>query len=278
MIQKINHPIQSVCKWFELSKSGFYKHLEYEKRKEIEEQKVLGYIKEIRKVGLMCGVRKMKRYIKKFFEFEIGRDTLLNIMQKHNYLCHYYKKHVITSNGKKSNYPNLLPGISVKSFGEVIVTDITYIHLYGGKFCYITIISDLKTRMILSHHVSNNLLTTSSLIALKKVFKKYSLPENAIHHSDHGAQYTSKEYTEYLRSKGMRISMTGDGKCYDNAQAERIFNTLKHEYGFINTFKCIDDVKKDLDLFVKNYNEKRMHESLNFKTPKEAYDAEKLVA
>ena len=50
-----------------------------------------------------------------------------------------------------------------------------------------------------------------------------------IHHSDRGCQYASKEYTSLLREYGITISMTEDRNPKDNAQAERINNTMKNE-------------------------------------------------
>lgn len=231
---------------------------------------------ELRKQGLQCGARKAQVYLSKYFSTNVGRDCLFTIMAKNNLQCNYYKKRKITSTGHRSNYPNLLKDNNIRSFGQAIVSDITYIHLPNNKFCYISLISDLQTRLILGDNVSNNLQVESSLKAMKKVIRQYSLPENTIHHSDHGVQYTSKKYKNYLKSKGFKISMTGKDKCYDNAQAERIFNTLKHEYGFKKTFKNINEVKLELKAFIKSYNTFRIHESLGYDTPLEAYN--KLVS
>ncbi len=79
--------------------------------------------------------------------------------------------------------------------------------------------------------------------------------DDTIHHSDHGVQYTSGEYTAYLKSQNIRISMTGKGKCYDNAQAERIFNTLKPEYGFKKSFQNLKKVGSEFKSFLKSYIE-----------------------
>ncbi|MCK9330093.1 MAG: IS3 family transposase [Candidatus Cloacimonetes bacterium] len=53
---------------------------------------------------------------------------------------------------------------------------------------------------------------------------------------------------------------------------------MKHEYGFKKTFKNLEEVKQELHLFVKNYNNIRIYESLKYLTPKETYDAEKKAA
>jgi transposase InsO family protein len=47
-----------------------------------------------------------------------------------------------------------------------------------------------------------------------------------IHHSDRGCQYASGEYIKLLKDNGIRISMTECGDPKDNAQAERINNTI----------------------------------------------------
>ncbi len=107
---------------------------------------------------------------------------------------------------------------------------------------------------------------------LKNVIKSYKLPQNAIHRSDHGSQYTSHEYTTLLKESGIQISMTGSGKCYDNAVAERIFNTLKNEYAMNSFFHDIKEVKAEMKSAVDSYNNFRIHNSLNNITPRAKYE------
>lgn len=268
----LKHKMADICKLSGISKSGFYKHRKVLERRKIEEEATLNLILKIRLSGIMCGAKKMKIYMKKLFDFDIGRDKLLSIMRKHDLLCCYYKQHVQTSNGRRSNYPNMLKNMKITKFGEAIVTDITYINLPNGHFCYISVISDVRTRLILGWYVSPTLMVEGSMKALRVALKRFNLPPGAIHHSDHGVQYTSHEYTGYLKSQGIQISMTGDAKCYDNAQAERIFNTLKYEYGFKESFESLKSVRQEMRLFVKSYNNMRIHESLGYQTPREAYE------
>jgi len=269
----VDFTMSDACSFVNRSKSGFYKRIKESSKRQHEEEKVLEYIKEIRKSGINCGARKMQVYLDRFFGYRIGRDKLFSLMAKHNLQCRYYKQKIITSNGRKSEYPNLLKDRETTKFGECLVTDITYIRLPNGRFCYASIISDVKTRMILGHHVSDNLLVEGSMKALVNALKNKNIPKGAIHHSDHGVQYTSYDYTSYLKSRGMKISMTGSGKCYDNAQAERIFNTLKYEYGFKDIFSSLKEVRKELSKFVEIYNNIRIHNSLGNITPKEMYES-----
>ena len=102
---------------------------------------------------------------------------------------------------------------------------------------------------------------------------------NFIFHSDQGVQYASKKMSCVLR-ENIKItqSMSRKGNCWDNATAESLFKTIKHEcsnrYKFTSNqqlFDCLED-------YIRWYNTKRIHSSLGFKTPLEMQlELEKLV-
>ena len=50
-----------------------------------------------------------------------------------------------------------------------------------------------------------------------------------IFHSDRGTQFTSRRFREALKSRNAIQSMSGTGRCYDNARMESFFATLKKE-------------------------------------------------
>ena len=64
--------------------------------------------------------------------------------------------------------------------------------------------------------------------------------------------------------------MTESGDPKDNAQAERINNTMKNELLKGMTFHDIDEVTRAVASAVRFYNEERPHMSIDMKTPKEA--------
>ena len=91
-----------------------------------------------------------------------------------------------------------------------------------------------------------------------------------IHHSDRGCQYASRVYTDTLRRHGIRISMTETGDPKDNAQAERINNTIKNELLKGKIFNSIDEVIAAVAVAVDFYNNRRPHMSIGMMTPSEA--------
>lgn len=83
-----------------------------------------------------------------------------------------------------------------------------------------------------------------------------------IFHSDRGSQYTSKLYREILVQYGAKQSMSGTGKCYDNARMESFFATLKKEriYKFKTENMKMNTVKSLVFRFIEAYyNRKRIY-------------------
>jgi len=66
---------------------------------------------------------------------------------------------------------------------------------------------------------------------LDKAAKEHGAPE--IINSDQGSQFTSNEYRDFLKDKGIKIYMDGKGVATDNAFINRLFRTLKYEKIYI---------------------------------------------
>jgi transposase InsO family protein len=71
----------------------------------------------------------------------------------------------------------------------------------------------------------------------------------------------------------MKISMTEDNHCYENALAERVNGILKDEYMLDATFKDYRQAEKACREAVRLYNTRRPHWALKFKTPEEVHKA-----
>ena len=95
-------------------------------------------------------------------------------------------------------------------------------------------------------------------------------PGGLIHHSDRGCQYASREYVGTLTGRGLRVSMTESGDPKDNAQAERINNTIKNELLLGKTFASVAEVRAAVARAVDFYNNRRPHMSIGMLTPAEA--------
>ena len=92
-----------------------------------------------------------------------------------------------------------------------------------------------------------------------------------IFNTDQGAQFTSREHTEKLKSHGVAISMDGKGRAIDNVMIERLWRTLKYEEVYLKEYTTGTDLYKGLRRYFDFYTRERKHSSLDRQTPAEVY-------
>jgi transposase InsO family protein len=75
-----------------------------------------------------------------------------------------------------------------------------------------------------------------------------------------------------LRRLDIRQSTSRTGSCLDGAAAESFFATLKTEIG-IAFWHDHATARRDIENWIKLYNERRLHSSLGYRTPVESRTA-----
>jgi len=95
--------------------------------------------------------------------------------------------------------------------------------------------------------------------------------QGVIHHSDHGVQYASRAYQEFLAREGLLPSMGRLGNAYDNARMERAIGTLKREYGIEGPFPTEKDALLAVKEAIRLYNHERPHWALALATPAQVH-------
>ena len=213
-------------------------------------------------------------------DYPIGRDRFCRIVDENGLKVRLRirKPRTTDSTHGLPTYPNLIKDYIPTAANRLWVSDITYIVIMDDDchyhFCYLSLILDAYSEEIVGWSVSSSLDTDSPKAALKMALKRIDGKEvNLIHHSDRGCQYASREYVNMLRSHGIKISMTESGDPKDNAQAERINNTMKNELLKDKVFNTIEEVITAIALAVDFYNNRRPHMSVGMMTPSEAAES-----
>jgi putative transposase len=186
----------------------------------------------------------------------------------------YPKRRLSLANPAHRVYPYLLREVRVSRPDQVWASDITYIRLRGG-FVYLTVVMDWHSRYVLSWELSNTLDAAFCLSALEKALG-ISQPE--IFNSDQGGQYTSEAFTGRLRQDGVRISMDGRGRAYDNIFVERLWRTVKYEEVYLHDYASLAEAQESLARYFHGYNHRRPHQALDWRTPAEVYFAHQEVS
>lgn len=266
-----------IAKEYSLTRDAYYKFLKRFNQRQTMEEKVIKIVSNRRKILPREGVRKLHKALEVDFKtsgVKVGRDTLFQILRKHHMLVYRKKYSSRTTNSYHHfyKYSNLINEMEITRPNQVWVSDITYIRTLGG-FCYLAIITDLYSRKIIGYDLSDSLELNGCLRALQQALR--TLPKkqrkNIVHHSDRGVQYCSHAYVNQLINNGMAISMTQENHCYENAVAERINGILKGEFYLDQCFSNLKLARKATKNAIKMYNSKRLHLSLNYKTPNQVY-------
>ena len=107
------------------------------------------------------------------------------------------------------------------------LSDITEVPTLDGKL-YVAPVFDCFDGKIVGLAMDDNMRKELCI----RAFGQACMLTNArgmVFHSDRGAQFTSRLFREALKSADAVQSMSGTGRCYDNARMESFIATLKKE-------------------------------------------------
>lgn len=234
-------------------------------------------VKEYRKkVGSKTGGIKLHKELKQDFikqDIKIGRDKFYRFLKHNNLLVPKTKNYITTTNSNHmyKKYKNLVKDQVPNRPEQLWVSDITYIKTQYGHN-YLALVTDAYSKQIMGYKLANHMRTSLCKDALAMAIKNRKYPEEKlIHHSDRGFQYCNPKYAGFAEDNGITMSMTEQYDPYENAVAERINRTLKHEYGLKQTIKNTAIAKDMTDQAVYIYNNLRTHLSLELRKPAEVH-------
>ncbi len=146
------------------------------------------------------------------------------------------------------------------------LADITYVPTLSG-FLYLAVVLDVFSRRIVGWAMDSSLATELVLGALEMAIAQCR-PEEVIHHSDQGSQYTSLAFGKRCRDAGIALSMGSVGDCYDNAMAESFFASLECELLDRTTFRNRAEAKTELFRWIEGwYNPHWRHSGIGHQSP-----------
>ena len=249
-----------MCKFFEVSRSGYYDFL---KRKDKPEQdaQLAERIRECQdKTDKTYGYRRVWRWLN---DRNICKNpkTVLKVMKKYGLLSEIRRRRKWVNLGQQVHkYENLLKRqFRADRPNAKWVTDISYIHTKEGVL-YLSMIRDLYDNSIVAYKTATqqtvNLVLDTIRLAMKKEKKRVAAELQL--HSDQGFQYTSHGYFNLTQSYGITPSMSSKGNPYDNAMAENFFSILKAECIYRHKPKTFEEANDLIDRYIHFYNHERI--------------------
>ena len=152
--------------------------------------------------------------------------------------------------------------------------------LRNGQWCYPLTVMDHKSRYLCACDALKGPRLKETQVAFTRLFKEYGLPERI--RSDNGVPFASTSCGGLSRLSiwwiklGIRPERIKPGKPQQNGQHERMHRTLK-KAATLPPSANMKRQQQRFDIFCKEYNEQRPHESLQQQTPASQYTHSKRV-
>ena len=268
-MQHINkqHPQLSLvrqCALLDLNRSSLY----YQPVKQSSDNVTLmNEIRDLHERYPMYGYRKVHALLLRQ-GWQINIKRVYRLWSNMNFSALYTKKRTTIAAKGRPKRPYLLDNLAITHSNQVWQTDITYIKLAGG-YVYLIALIDVHSRYVLGWTLSNSMDTGFCLRAFDMATDLGVYPE--IINTDQDSQFTSDDWLYALGNCGIRVSMTGRGRCSDNIYIERFWRTLKYEEVYLKSYDTIVETKVAIKSFVDFYNHERPHQGLGYRTPADYY-------
>ena len=275
------HAVSRMCRWLELSRSGYYawRRREPSGRAQRREQLRVRVEETYHEFNRIYGSPRITRELadrgvscSENHVAELLRDSGL---RARNGKAFKYSPSVEAMAGVSENL--LGRDFSASRPNEKWVSDITYIELEDG-WVYLAAIMDLYSRQIVGWAVDDQMRVDLVLEAFEMAVANRSVRPGLLLHSDRGVQYRAGEYAEVLESKQVRVSMSRKGNCWDNAAMEAFFSRLKVEWVYATSYRGLAEVYQSIFEYIEVfYNRIRKHSAIGYVSPvqhEERYYAE----
>ena len=213
--------------------------------------------------------------------FKINKKKVQRIMQKlglqvtsftrksRKYCSYKGKVGTIAPNWIKRRFNTHIPH-------QKITTDTTELKYYEvdakGKMTmhklYLDPFMDMCNGEILSFGIDKHPSAKNVMDALEKAIEVTSdCPYRRTFHSDRGWAYQMKAYSYRLKKERIFQSMSRKGNCLDNSVMENFFGLLKQEIYYGVVYYSYEELKSEIERYIKYYNEQRIKEKLGWMSP-----------
>ncbi|BBZ57369.1 IS3 family transposase [Mycolicibacterium phocaicum] len=147
------------------------------------------------------------------------------------------------------------------------VGDITYLPLASGSNLYLATVIDCFSGRVAGGRSPSTCAPNWSKMPSKPLRLRGSLT-GAVFHTDHGSQYTSRDFANLCRDLEVTQSMGGVGSSADNALAESFNAALKREIlqdrsHWPDAATC----RREVFRWLARYNTKRRHSRCRYSSP-----------
>lgn len=265
--------ITRLCQVLQVSRSGFYAWQGRPESRRAQENRVLLARMQVLHEATReaYGARKMWHCLRQ--EGQVcGRHRVARLRRLAGIVARRRRRFIrtIQARPEKVAIPNRLDRqFTVAGHNRVWAADLTYIPTRAG-WLYLAVLLDLYSRRVVGWSMSERQTVTVVVDAWHMAWQQRRPTAGLLHHSDQGNQYTATLYQTLLRRRGVVLSCSRKGNCYDNAVVESFFSTLKNELTHHRAFQDRTEARQAIFEYIEGfYNRQRLHQTLGYRSPEE---------
>lgn len=261
--QREELPVNTQADLLSLNRSSLY----YRSAPPSEEEVVLKHrIDELYTAHPYYGYRRITAQLQRE-NLEVNHKAVARHMREMGLVAVYPGPNLSKRAHQATLYPYLLRNVTASKPNHVWGSDITYIRL-KSSWMYLVAVLDWYSRYVVSWELDQTLQLPFVLDAATRALQ---LARPTIWNSDQGSHFTSAAYLNLLRTHGVQISMDGRGRALDNIFTERLWRTIKYEEVYLKEYESPRQARQEIAAYLQFYNERRLHQSLDYQTPVEMY-------
>lgn len=202
----------------------------------------------------------------------INHKRIGRLMRAHDLSSRKRRRFRVVTTDSKHPHP-VAPNVLERDFASSApnqkwLADLTYVPTDEG-WLYVALVLDLYSRKMVGWAMSEAMPQELTLAALRVALGWRDPDAGLVHHSDRGSQYAAHDYRDVLRARGITVSMSRKGDCWDNAPMESANGTVKVECVNDAHFKTRAEAERAIVEYIGYYNTERRHSALGNISPAE---------
>lgn len=220
-----SYPVRPMCELLGVSASGFYTARSRAPAARTAEQ--VRIVAEIRRAQARhqgrYGRRRMTAEVGAVLGRPVNEKRIGRLMRIHGLGSRKRRRFRVVTTDSKHLHP-VAPNVLGRDFeatapNQKWLADLTYIPTDEG-WLYLALLLDLFSRKLVGWAMSATVPQELTLAALAVALGWRNPAPGLMHHSDRGSQYAASDYRKVLQARGITVSMSRKGDCWDNAPME----------------------------------------------------------
>jgi transposase InsO family protein len=260
-------PVKRLCQIMDVQRSSYYKWRAAAPARAAREQADAALAARIKAIHTefdgAYGAPRITAELRESDQVPVNEKKVARVMRAFGIVGTHLRKRVRTTVPEPSATP--VPDLFRRDFSATApntkyMGDITYLPVGDGEFLYLATVLDCFSRRVVGWSIADHMRTALVTDALTMAAATRGGLDGAVFHTDHGAQYTSREFAAVCAQLGVTQSMGAVGTSADNAACESFHASLKREIlKGARRFPGAAACRRQVFRWLTRYNTRRRH-------------------